>query len=180
MVSPYAFSSYNANMAGVISEVITYVDRNVIYFKLENQPSSHPSCHADYFSIVESVTAERRSILLSRLLAAYAIKEVVNIGYDSTGDCSDGRIRVHRVGWIYNKATLVRTDNVPIEGRIESNWRGVQFQNILSHGRPGSILTVSKLKRSSWVWLRELSLSELATLSKYIHAVTIAKIVWWG
>ena len=52
----------------------------------------------DYFSIDASVPAERKSIVVSRLLTAHAMGKPINIGYDKVGDCSSGRIRVHRVG----------------------------------------------------------------------------------
>jgi hypothetical protein len=36
--------------------------------------------------------------MLARLLLAKASGEVLNLGYDATGDCAEGYIRVHRVG----------------------------------------------------------------------------------
>lgn len=93
-----ASAKYNSNMEGVLEGVYVYTDGDYIYFRLENQPTSHPTCKTNYFVISETVSRERRQMLLSRLLSAYAMKENVNIGYDSQGDCVHGYIRVHRVG----------------------------------------------------------------------------------
>ena len=91
-------AEYNANMQGVVTEVLTYTHGDQIYFKLDNQPSTHPRCETDFFSIDASIPAERRHQLLSRLLTAYATGKRVNIGYDNKGNCSHTRIRAHRVG----------------------------------------------------------------------------------
>ena len=92
------FSGYNDNMTGRVTSILTYTGGDQIYFRLHNQPSSHPKCKVDYFSIDSSVPAERRQVVLSRLLAAHAMDKPINIGFDNAGDCSHGRIRVHRVG----------------------------------------------------------------------------------
>jgi hypothetical protein len=97
-VSSYAWSDYDANMKGVVRHVAVYTDGDYIYLTLENQPSSHPSCNPVFFVIPDSIPYERRQMLLSRLLMAYASKENVNIGYDSQGGCTHGYITVHRVG----------------------------------------------------------------------------------
>ena len=52
----------------------------------------------DFFSIDASIPEARRQQVLSRLLIAYASSTPINIGCDKDGDCSHGRIRVHRVG----------------------------------------------------------------------------------
>lgn len=93
-----AGAAYNANMIGVLKSVMVYTEGSYIYLILDNQPKSHPTCKPNYFVISDSVPQERRQMLLSRLLSAYAMKEKVNIGYDSQGDCVNGYIRVHRVG----------------------------------------------------------------------------------
>lgn len=93
-----ASAKYNANMQGIVKNVLVYTDGDYILFRLENQPSSHPACKTAYFTISAAIPHERRQMLLSRLLSAYAMKEKVNIGYDKEGDCAGGRIRVHRVG----------------------------------------------------------------------------------
>ena len=87
---------YNSNMKGVIKNLMVYADSDHIYLVLTNQPKVHPACKPNYFVIPATVTPGRRQMMLSRLLAAYAAKENVNIGYDGTGDCADGYIRVHR------------------------------------------------------------------------------------
>ena len=93
-----AFAAYNANMQGKLSDVMVYSDGDYIYLRLENQPDSHPQCNPSYFVIAATVPLERRKMMLARLMMAYASGEVVNLGYDSQGDCSHGYIRVHRVG----------------------------------------------------------------------------------
>ena len=65
---------------------------------LNNQPKSHPKCKSNYFVIPSSVPQNRREMLLSRLLTAYAMKEKVNIGYDNSVECANSYIKVHRVG----------------------------------------------------------------------------------
>ncbi|NAW88457.1 hypothetical protein [Photobacterium halotolerans] len=100
-LSLLSFSShaeYNANMTGVVTQVLTYTDGNQIYFLLKNQPTSHPSCKPDLFAIDASTSGETRHQVLSRLLTAYATGKPVNIGYDKEGDCAHTWIRVHRVG----------------------------------------------------------------------------------
>lgn len=89
---------HNANMVGVLASVITYTDGDYIYFQLDNQPSTHPTCSPAYFVIPTDVTADRRKALLARLMMAKAMGEVINIGFDNAGDCAHGYIRVHRVG----------------------------------------------------------------------------------
>jgi hypothetical protein len=96
--SSSALAVYNANMNGVVTEVLTYTDADYIYFRLSNQPTTHPSCLPGYFVISSAVPADRRKQLLARLLLAKASGETINIGYDNSGDCTDGYIRVHRVG----------------------------------------------------------------------------------
>ena len=92
------YAEYNDNMSGLVTNIVTYTDSDRIYFKLDNQPSHHPIYNPDYFSIDDSISNDRRQQLLSRLLTAYASGKPVNIGFDRDGDCSHGRIRVHRVG----------------------------------------------------------------------------------
>lgn len=98
LISFTSQAAYNANMRGEIQGVYVYTDADHIYVILKNQPSSHPACNPNYFVIPASVPYERRQMLLSRLLTAYASKEVVNIGYDATGSCANGYIQIHRVG----------------------------------------------------------------------------------
>ena len=96
--SLFTNASYNANMSGVVSNVMLYTGGDYIYIQLNNQPSSHATCNPSYFVISEEVPAARRQMLLARLLTAHATKESVTIGYDNAGDCVHGYIRVHRVG----------------------------------------------------------------------------------
>jgi hypothetical protein len=96
--SSSAHAVYNANMYGVVTDVLIYTDADYIYFQLSNQPTSHPSCLPGYFVISSAVPADRRKQLLARLLLAKASGETIAIGYDNSGDCTDGYIHVHRVG----------------------------------------------------------------------------------
>jgi hypothetical protein len=89
---------YNANMEGVLAWVSTYSDGDYIYFRMVNQPTTHPACNPGYFVLPETIPAERLNRMLARLLTAYAAGETVNVGYDATGDCVHGYIRAHRVG----------------------------------------------------------------------------------
>jgi hypothetical protein len=89
---------YNANTTGVVTAVWTYTENDSIYFQLSNQPATHPSCEAWAFVIPGDVSLDRRKALLARLMMAKVTGETINIGYDNTGDCADGRIRAHRVG----------------------------------------------------------------------------------
>jgi len=98
LFSTDTFAQYNANLRGVLEGVYVYTDSDHIYIKLKNQPTTHPSCKTNYFVIDASVPLERRQMLLSRLMAAFAMKENVNLGYDAEGDCANTYIRVHRVG----------------------------------------------------------------------------------
>lgn len=41
---------YNANISGVVTEVLTYSDCDQIFFRLQNQPTSSGSCTASYLS----------------------------------------------------------------------------------------------------------------------------------
>jgi hypothetical protein len=93
-----AAADYDSNLSGVVTQVLTYTDSDQIYFVLNNQPSTHPSCNPGLFSIDAATPVENRRALLSRLLLAKASGESINIGYDSKGNCSHGYIRVHRVG----------------------------------------------------------------------------------
>lgn len=93
-----ATAAYNANMRGQLEGFYIYADADYIYFRLKNQPSTHPSCDPTYFVIPDTVPADRRKMMVARLSLAYAMQEIVNIGYDSTGECAGGYIRAHRVG----------------------------------------------------------------------------------
>lgn len=98
LASMGASAQYNANMTGVIKNLITYTDGDWIYLRLENQPATHSKCNPSYFVIANDVPEPRRQVLLSRLMLAYASKESVNIGFDNSVDCAHGYIRIHRVG----------------------------------------------------------------------------------
>ena len=99
-VAPLANANYDANFQGKITNVLTYTHTDVIYIKVEGQPTSHPICtRFDLMVIDKSMPADRRQIMMSRILLAYATGNPVNIGYDSKDECLDGsRIKVYRVG----------------------------------------------------------------------------------
>lgn len=92
-----ASAVYNNNISGQLDSVLSYAEHDVILLRLKNQPT-HPLCNSQYFAIPDTVPADRRKLMFARLSLAYAMKESVNIGYDSTGDCAHGYMRVHRVG----------------------------------------------------------------------------------
>lgn len=98
LMAPAARAVYNANIQGELAHVAVYGDGDYIYFTLKNQPTAHPGCNPSYFVFAETLPSDRRRMLLARLLTAYAMKEVVNVGFDSAGDCVHGYIRAHRVG----------------------------------------------------------------------------------
>jgi hypothetical protein len=97
-VSPMAHAVYNANMDGALEMMSVYADGDYIYFRLVNQPSSHPTCNPAYFVILQDVPENRRNQMLAVLLAAKASGQSLGVGYDSQGDCAHGFIHVHRVG----------------------------------------------------------------------------------
>jgi hypothetical protein len=89
---------YNANMTGVVTDVLLYTDAHQVLFRLNNQPAAHPLCTPTYFAVGSDVDPTRRKVLLARLLLAKATGEQINIGYDKDGLCANGYIRAHRVG----------------------------------------------------------------------------------
>jgi hypothetical protein len=93
-----AVAGYNENMQGVVADVVLYAYDDKIYFRLENQPTTHPACNPAYFAIDTATPADRRKMMLARLLLAKATKEPMNVGFDKDGDCSHTYIRAHRVG----------------------------------------------------------------------------------
>jgi len=92
------FAEYDTNVQGVLSGVWNYDDRDSIYFHLSNQPASHPTCSPTFFVIDSATPIDRRHMMYTRLLLAYASGETINIGYDGAGNCAEGSIRVKRVG----------------------------------------------------------------------------------
>lgn len=93
-----AQAAYNANMSGVVAEVLTYPETTHVLFRLDNQPTSHPGCNAAYF-VMADPNPESRKLMYARLLTALAMGSSINIGYDNVGECGPGGyIRVHRIG----------------------------------------------------------------------------------
>jgi hypothetical protein len=93
-----AQGGYNANLSGTVTSVAVYADGDYVLFRLLNQPTTHASCDPEYFVIAETIPQSRRSQMYAQLIAAKYSGEPLIIGYDSSGDCSHGYIRVHRVG----------------------------------------------------------------------------------
>ena len=93
-----ARAEYNANMTGVVRYVAVYADGDYLYFRLENQPTSHPVCNPAYFVVSQDIPQNRRNQMLAALLAARYSGEPINIGYDNSIECMHGYIRVHEVG----------------------------------------------------------------------------------
>lgn len=90
-------ATYNDNMSGEVTHVMTYTS-GLILFRLKNQPGSHPSCTATYFAIATDTPEAAAQRMYSRLLVAYASKQPVNIGFDNLASCGNNYIRVYRVG----------------------------------------------------------------------------------
>ena len=97
LVPVAASATYNANGGFSVTGVLTYTDTDSIYITVSSPPA-HSGCSNAFFVIPATTTPDRRKILLARLLLAKATNESVNFGYDGTGDCADGYIRVHRIG----------------------------------------------------------------------------------
>ena len=97
LVSVVAFANYNANGVFLITGVLTYTEIDSIYITV-SAPPAHSGCNNSFFVIPSTTPADRRKILVARLLLAKAADESLTIGYDGTGDCAEGYIRVHRLG----------------------------------------------------------------------------------
>lgn len=97
LIPVVASATYNANALFAVTGVLTYTETDAIYIMV-SAPPSHGGCNNSFFVIPETTPVERRKNLLARLLLAKATNESLNIGYDATGDCADGYIRVHRIG----------------------------------------------------------------------------------
>ncbi len=97
VLSVNTFAVYNANIISEVTDVMIYTDAAYIYVKVKEMPD-HSVCKNGYFVISEDVPMDIKQMLLSRLLMAKATGERLNIGYDRTGDCVHGYMRLHRAG----------------------------------------------------------------------------------
>lgn len=99
LLPTFTFANYDANFSGKITHVLTYTHSDELLIRVEGQPTSHPICKSfDFMAIDISIPAERRQVVLSRIMLAYSLGEKVNIGYDSKDECIGSRIKVYRVG----------------------------------------------------------------------------------
>ncbi len=99
LLSPSSASAiYNANISGKVTAIWAYTEADHIYFKLDNQPTSHPVCNPNFFVIDAALPAPRMDRLFARALTAKTTGETINIGYDATTECQNGYIKVHRIG----------------------------------------------------------------------------------
>lgn len=90
-------ADYNANHASEIAGIFVYTSSDDIYVQLKDKPDT--GCKNNYFIIPNDIPEARRANLLSRLMLAYATKDKINIGYDSTdANCINGYVRIHRIG----------------------------------------------------------------------------------
>ena len=96
-MSTSLYAVYNSDISGVVTEVVVTKDV-YIYFKLSNQPTTHPNCNPEYFTISSSTTDERRRLLLSRIMLSKASGQPMSVGYDGTDSCSGGYLKIYRVG----------------------------------------------------------------------------------
>jgi tRNA A37 threonylcarbamoyltransferase TsaD len=94
-----ASANYDANFTGTITQVLTYTHSDEILITVSGQPTSHPICTSfDHMAIDTAIPSERRQVVLSRILLAYASGTPVNIGYDSKDECIGSRVKIYRVG----------------------------------------------------------------------------------
>lgn len=93
-----ALAAYDANMTGKIATLAVYSEGDFIYVRLNNQPTTHNGCDANFFVIPNTIPVARQKTMLSRLTLAYATQETVNFGYAANGDCAHGYIQLYRVG----------------------------------------------------------------------------------
>lgn len=93
-----AFATYNANITGSVIQLLFYAENDNILFRLGNQPTSHPSCDPAYFVLSYEIPETRRKAMVAMLLAARISGEPINIGYDNSGSCANGMIRVYEIG----------------------------------------------------------------------------------
>jgi hypothetical protein len=97
---PSAHATYNTNLAGVVTAVLTY-PAGWVLFTLNNQPTSNGSCNATYFELDVPTAADENAFnrVYARLAMAYASGEQVNVGFDNSANCgTSGYIQVYRIG----------------------------------------------------------------------------------
>jgi hypothetical protein len=93
VIADTASATYNSNVVGVISDVLTY-DDGMILIRLSPMPSGPCS---NYFVVPAEVPADGRHMLLSRALTAHTVGKSVMVGYDNI-TCVNGWYRLHRIG----------------------------------------------------------------------------------
>ena len=97
-MSTSLYAAYNSDISGVVTDVVVSTGSDYIYFKLNNQPVTHPQCNPEYFAISSTLSADRRRVLLSRAMLSQATERPMSVGYDNLGSCSGGYIRIYKLG----------------------------------------------------------------------------------
>ena len=96
-------ATYNANIVGNVTQILTY-NSGVVLFSLDTQPTSNGACTPQFFELDPSSTntpndAAAVNRLYARLAQAYALGQPVNIGFDNAANCGvSGYITVYRIG----------------------------------------------------------------------------------
>ncbi len=99
-ISIQANSAYNGEHESKIKNVELSVDSDSIFVHLETAASPAVCSNNSVMVIDGSYSIERRQMLLSRLLMAYATSETLKFGYDKNGSCIGSYVRLHKVGII--------------------------------------------------------------------------------
>jgi|SRR5882724_3083907 len=93
-----ASANYNANLSGIPLTVSTY-ESGAVLFTLDTQASAvGGTCNAAEFAIDYTQPADAINRMVSRLLAAQAAGQRINVGYDNAGGCIIGYIHVYEIG----------------------------------------------------------------------------------
>jgi len=94
-----AKATYNSNIVGTPTSVITY-EGGMVLFILDTQPTSNGPCIPGYFEIDPANNSDAAlDRMYQRLLVAYSHGQPVEIGYDNSGACGSlDYIHVYRVG----------------------------------------------------------------------------------
>lgn len=90
-----AKATYNSNITGNVTSIITY-EGGVVLFILDTQPTSNGACDPRYFEIDP---ANNSDAALNRMYQRLLHGGPMEVGYDNTGACGTlNYIHVYRVG----------------------------------------------------------------------------------